>query len=907
MKRREFLKNGTLAAGLATSPGFLAPILGSEPGSAQMIGKATKGAQTLQEIRSARYLSRVRGDKLLPKPPVQAASTVGGVKIEPMPLEERVRRNIVPRRGFCSITPASDALLLSGNGPISIDMSCNPYADQITFRHESIFMPHRPSAAPDIGGIFPQVRQMLLDGKYHEAAQLGHDEWHKKLIPSSRRSFGGGPGFVMHLDLPRNPSIKNYLRTVDFESTEVQVHWTEEHGEWVRRTFVSRPDNVVVQWLTAPKGQSFNVRITLGRAVAARRGGFGRGAGGLSGTARGATQSTPGGAGLRRATGGGVGPQGEYHQDFNEQRLIFKGILDPSISQRGYAGVTRVVREGGSARMEGDTVVVENAASVMLLTRLEAFSEYSEEQVEALRQAVESITPDYPALLERARKVQSEMLNRVTVDFGGATQHAMSSEELLSDQRSSAGHSPAFLEKLFEMCRYWFILTSGKYCSMQAETNANINLQIAPGVQGDHREGMEAYFNWMESLVPDYRTNAKNIFGMRGTHYALTPTKDSGVETMFDYAGSTGEIWPHPYWLSAGGWCVRPFWDHYLVTGDMDFLRHRVVPAYKDLALFYEDFLTITDKNGNYIFAPSFSPENNPGNLNPGCMAVINTSMDISVCREVLGNLVEACELLGIEADSVPKWKAMVEKLPPHLLEPDGTMKEWSWPTLGERYDHRHISHLYGAWPGDEIDPDRMPRLAKAALIADRHRVPERLAAHGRCHRALVGARLKDSYLVDTELRQLIEEGNVGSTLRCSHDPYAPPMPDAQGGIPLIMMEMLAYSRPGVIEVLPALPPSLAKGSMNGMLLRTFARLDQLSWDMQARTVNLTITSLRKQDVTLIARQGIETVTASLGALTAKPQPGSATCDLHLPQGRPVQVQLKLGRRNPQEWVNWVA
>ena len=151
--------------------------------------------------------------------------------------------------------------------------------------------------------------------------------------------------------------------------------------------------------------------------------------------------------------------------------------------------------------------------------------------MEALRQSVEQLTPDYPALLERARKVQSEMLNRVTVDFGGASQYGMSSEELLADQRSSPGYSGAFLEKLFEMCRYWFILTSGKYCSMSAETNANINLQIAPGPQGDHREGMEAYFNWMESLVPDYRTNAKNIFGMRGTHYSLTPTKESGVDT----------------------------------------------------------------------------------------------------------------------------------------------------------------------------------------------------------------------------------------------------------------------------------------------------------------------------------------------------------------------------------------
>ncbi len=121
------------------------------------------------------------------------------------------------------------------------------------------------------------------------------------------------------------------------------------------------------------------------------------------------------------------------------------------------------------------------------------------------------------------------------------------------------------------------------------------------------------------------------------------------------------------------------------------------------------------------------------------------------------------------------------------------------------------------------------------------------------------------------------------------------------------MMEMLAYSRPGVIEVLPALPPSLVKGSINGMLLRTFARLDKLAWDMEARTVDLTVTSVKKQDVTLIARHGIEAISASSGALAAKPQPGKAACDLHLPEGKPVEIHLKLGRRNPLDWVNWVA
>ncbi len=347
----------------------------------------------------------------------------------------------------------------------------------------------------------------------------------------------------------------------------------------------------------------------------------------------------------------------------------------------------------------------------------------------------------------------------------------------------------------------------------------------------------------------------------------------------------------------------------------MEFLRNRVVPAYKDLALFYEDFLTATDKNGNYMFVPSISPENVPASSDPSGPSLINATMDVAVCREVLTNLIRASEILGTNTDSVPKWKAMLAKMPPYLLELDGTLKEWAWPTLEEHYNHRHISHLYGAWPGDEIDPDRTPQLARAAEIADRRRTFDTLAtavagetlpAYARCHRALVGARLKDNVIVDVQLRQLMEQGYISTALRCSREPYAAPVPDAHGGIPAIVMEMLLYSRPGVIEVLPALPETLVKGSINGMLARTFVRINKLEWDMEARTVDLTVTSSRRQDVTLMARHGIEKITVPAGVLATPLKPGAADCDLHLPDGKPVTIQLKLGSHKPNEWVDQV-
>ena len=881
MKRRDFLQKGTLVAGIAGAQTVMAPLLASETKAATQTRVKAKVQEPPKELRSKEYLLRSKSEKSPAKlPAVRKSETAAGVSVSSMSLAERLRRNVVPRNGFCSLEPGktvSDGLT-SGNGHMNIEVTCDPYAEQILFHHESLLMPwKRPFEAPQAANVFPQVRQLVLDGKYQEAIELAFKEMNKGPIKQNTGPHPVVPAFIMKLDVPKTAPVKDYLRTVNFETSEVKVHWNDERGEWVRSTFTSRPDDVVVQLLTAPGGQTVNARIEIQR--------YSRG---------------------RRANGGLMGSnvgESEIKQDFNTDRLIYKCRLDPAVDNSGYAGVVRVVRNGGSARMDGDTLVIDNASSVMLLTRIEWFADYSDDKVDALRQAVEQLSPNYDEMLERHRKVQSEAMNRVTVDFGGDSQFGMSSEELLADQRSRRDYSPALLEKIFQMGRYWFILASGKYPTMQAETNANINLQIAPGPQGDLREGMDAYFNWMESLAPDFRVNAKNIYGMRGTFYSLIPQQNVGVSFHYSYAASTGEIWPHMYWISAGGWCMRPFWDHYLVTGDMEFLRKRIVPAYKELALFYEDFLTATGKDGNFIFAPSFSPENNPLNTGPSAMMSINASMDIAVCREVLANLIEACELLGTDVEGVQIWKAMLAKLPPYLLETDGTLKEWAWPTLEERYSHRHISHLYGAWPGDEIDPDRTPKLARAAMLADRKRVPERLAAHGRCHRALVGARLKDSYMVDSELRQLIEQGYVARTLRCSHDPWAFPMPDAQGGIPTIMMEMLAYSRPGVIEVLPALPETLEKGAINGMLLRTFARLDKMSWDMDARTVDLTITSFRKQDVTLIARYGIEEISASAGVLASPLKRGAADCDLHLPEAKSVTVRLKLGKQKPIDWV----
>ena len=906
MRRRKFVKTSVAVAGLMGSL-EISPLL------AVTEEESPETGAPLADNRPAEYLNRVQEVPFLPKPP--AAGRL--YPIPPMPLAERVSQKMVPQRGFCSIAPGNlvSEALTSGNGAMKIELMGDPYSEQILFHHESLLMPwKRPLEAPIVANVFSQVRQMALDGKNSEAIALALKHMNESPIKQDTEPHLTIPAFLMKLDLPKSGSVRNYLRTINFENSEIKVIWTDEHGDWLRQTFTSRPDNVVVQRLIAPEGKTMNVRISLHKSAE-----WNMCSGMDWGAHRGIGTTDPDMAAFvslaadqKKLAPKGV-EAGDVQQDSSEQRLIYKCRLDPSVDNSGYAGMTRVVRNGGSAKMDGSTLVIENASSIMLLTRIEYFPEFSEDNVEALRKSVEELTPDYLTLLERHQKVQSEILNRVTVDFGGDSQYGLSSEELLANQRSRPDYSPALMEKIFEMGRHWFIQNSGKYPCIAAHINSTINLQTAGAVQGDLRDGMESYFKWMEEIAPDCRNNARNIFGSRGTSFPLFPDKGFGVNFYYTASSEIG-IWP--YWISAGGCCVRQFWDHYLVTGDVEFLRNRVVPAYKELAQFYEDFLTVTDKDGNYIFVPSISPENTSRSRDQSGPGLINASMDIAVCREVLTNLIQACELLGTDTDSVTKWNAMLAKLPPYLLEPDGTLKEWAWPTFEEHYSHRHVSHLYGAWPGDEIDPDRTSQLARAAEIANRKRTfdtmstsvaGETLAAYARCHRALVGARLKDNIIVDIQLRQLIEQGYISNALQCSREPYGMPVPDAQAGIPAIMMEMLAYSRPGVIELLPALPPSLVKGSINGMLARAFARIDKLAWDMKERTVDITITSVKKQDITLIARFGIEEISAPAGVLPAALQPGKANCNLHLPERKPVEIHLKLGRHKPLDWIAHVT
>src|SRR5665647_2350871 len=259
MKRRKFVKTGAAAAALVGSLELLPSFVTDQK-------KPPKKGAPLADNRPAEYLKRVQGGPFLAKLPEAGRS----YPIPPMLLAERIRRKIVPQRGFCSIAPGDlvSQALTSGNGAMNIELMGDPYSEQILFHHESLLMPwKRPLEAPNVADIFSQVRQMALDGKNKEAIAFALQHMNEGPIKQDTEPHLTIPAFMMLLNLPKTTSVRNYLRTVNFENSEIKVIWTDEQGDWLRQAFTSRPDNIVVQRLTAPEGKTMNVRLTLQKSA----------------------------------------------------------------------------------------------------------------------------------------------------------------------------------------------------------------------------------------------------------------------------------------------------------------------------------------------------------------------------------------------------------------------------------------------------------------------------------------------------------------------------------------------------------------------------------------------------------------------------------------------------------------
>ncbi|MFF7446849.1 MULTISPECIES: glycoside hydrolase N-terminal domain-containing protein [unclassified Streptomyces] len=700
---------------------------------------------------------------------------------------------------------------LSGNGHHGALVFGEPNDERVIVTHHTLVRPNGAEHArpPHLAAELPALQDRLLagerdaaesftDGRALQWVQPFHPAFQIRLRGASDGRMGGADrgeadrGAVGRARADRGGADRDrarYTRSVAFTTGVVHT----EHDGWSSRVFVSRADDVIVQQVCAG-----DLDIALDHRLPGAPKDLGVGHGAVL---------TPEGALLTL-------------------RARYPG------SDRAYTGITLAHVTGGTVTLTPPGLRVTGAQSVLLLTRVQRHT--GELDVMEQARALRDLGPDHAALLDAHTALHRTAYERVTLDLGAdPAERALPGTELLARPES-----PALLERLFAAGRYHLLSASGLFpprltglwtgdwdtAWAGAFTNdANLNLQTASAAAAALPEVIEAHAALIHGQLSDWRENARTIFGARGIVAPPHSDGESGLTYHFS------REYPLHLWTAGADWLLKPLVDHDETRGVRD---PRTAAALAEVARFYEDFLTRTDADGHVIVVPSYSPENRPANASWGA---INAAMDLSAARHAL--LTAAAHHPGTpEAD---RWRALADRLPPHRVNDDGALAEWAWPGLDDTYDHRHLSHLYGVWPLDEITPYDTPELAAAAARALELRGAENDSAHGHLHHALIAARLRDGERVGHALGQVLKGDFFHASLMSAHYPNRDVYnADAAHTLPAVLVEALVQSTPDRLVLLPAVPAACPSGRVTGLRTRFGAELD-LSWTPHEATAVL--------------------------------------------------------------------
>jgi len=757
----------------------------------------------------------------------------------------------VPERGFLSNRPAAnwEEGLICGNGTLGMLAFSHPSEERVIFTHEELFMPMgAPFVPPDQSMHLPEIRQLIADGKYKEAEALQAEY-------SGQEGFMYPDFFVPAFDLritQPGGEAKDYARTVNFSSSEARIKWSNELGSFERGLFCSRMDKVAVVKLSAEKAGGLNATLQLVPRE----------------TSEEFNKDTDI---AKRSIDSFKEHFGDIQSRSTEDSLSYSMQCLKSYpgSITGVNGHARVITKGGKAVAKEDgSLAIEGADGILLLVDIALPREKGTDLFKQLAAKLAKISPDYEALLAGQAKLHGELFNRVKLDLGGsAGDHKKSTEELL-DISTWEDINLALLEKQFDAGRHNIISSTGKlppnlqgiwggtYVPNWASDfthNGNVPSAIAANLPGNMPELTPAYTSYIESLLPDLQLNAKHLFGARGV-VLPSRTSTNGYNNAYEknFAGGM--------WVAGAGKAARFFYDYYLFTGDKDFLAKHAVPYMEQVALFFEDYL-YEDEKGQYIFSPTQSPENWPAGSKS--QATFNATMDVAVAKEVIGNLIQASRILGINADKLAFWEAMLKKMPPYMLNEDGIIKEWLTPKLGNNDAHRHSSQLYPLYyvMPDEIDQN--PKLKEGF----RKSVEFKLAEHwkdkedrgfmsfGLIQLGQVVSTLGDGELSLLCLRHLVNRFWLNNLASMHNHRHLFNM-DISGGQPALIIQMLVGSDVGEVHLLPALPKEWSTGTLEGVLCRGAIEINRLHWTPDKVQVEMTSKDAQTIDLVLPGQDG---------------------------------------------------